>query len=58
LNVGPAPDIPSNGRHERMHLTLKQKTTRRAAANLLQQRAKFDALLKEFNGKRRHEASR
>jgi hypothetical protein len=57
LNVRPAPDIPSNGRHERLHLTLKQKTTRPAAANLLQ-RAKFDAFLKEFNGKRRHEASR
>lgn len=26
-----------NGRHERMHLTLKQDTTKPAAANLLQQ---------------------
>jgi len=32
-----------NGRHERMHLTLKQQTTRPAAANILQQQAKFDA---------------
>src|SRR5690242_21957695 len=32
------PEHPQqNGRHERMHLTLKQETTRPAGANLLQQ---------------------
>jgi len=45
-----------NGRHERMHLTLKQETTRPAGANLLQQQAKFDAFIQEFNFERPHEA--
>ena len=45
-----------NGRHERMHLTLKQETTRPAGANLLQQQAKFDAFIEEFNFERPHEA--
>jgi transposase InsO family protein len=44
-----------NGRHERMQLTLKQQTTRPAAANLLQQQAKFDAFLEEYNQERPHE---
>ena len=41
-----------NGRHERMHRTLKQEATRPAGANLLQQQAKFDAFLEEFNNER------
>jgi len=45
-----------NGRHELMHLTLKQETTRPAAANSLQQQAKFDAFLEEFNQERPPEA--
>jgi transposase InsO family protein len=45
-----------NGRHERMHLTLKQQTTRPAAANFLQQQAKFDEFQQEFNYERPHEA--
>ncbi len=45
-----------NGRHERMHLTLKQQTTRPPAMNSLQQQAKFDAFLHEFNTERPHEA--
>jgi transposase InsO family protein len=45
-----------NGRHERMHLTLKKEATRPAGANLLQQQAKFDAFIEEFNGERPHEA--
>jgi len=45
-----------NGRHERMHLTLKQQATRPAADNFLQQQAKFDAFLEEFNNERPHEA--
>jgi len=44
------------GRHERMHLTLKQEATRPAGANMLQQQAKFDAFLEEFNHERPHEA--
>ena len=45
-----------NGRHERMHLTLKKEATRPAGANILQQQAKFDAFLDEFNHERPHEA--
>ena len=45
-----------NGRHERMHLTLKQQATRPAGGNLLQQQAKFDAFIEEFNRERPHEA--
>jgi transposase InsO family protein len=45
-----------NGRHERMHLTLKKEATRPAGANLLQQQAKFDAFIEEFNNERPHEA--
>jgi transposase InsO family protein len=45
-----------NGRHERMHLTLKQQATRPAGANMLQQQAKLDAFQEEFNSERPHEA--
>jgi len=45
-----------NGRHERMHLTLKQEATRPAGINSLQQQARFDAFLEEFNTERPHEA--
>jgi transposase InsO family protein len=45
-----------NGRHERMHLTLKQETTRPPGANSLQQQDRFDAFLSEFNKERPHEA--
>ena len=45
-----------NGRHERMHLTLKQEATRPAGANLLQQQGKFDDFVEEFNRQRPHEA--
>jgi transposase InsO family protein len=45
-----------NGRHERMHLTLKQEATRPAGANILQQQAKFDDFIVEFNQQRPHEA--
>jgi len=45
-----------NGRHERMHLTLKQETTRPAAANSLAQQARFDAFVAGFNAERPHEA--
>jgi putative transposase len=45
-----------NGRHERMHLTLKQEATRPAAGNLLQQQARFDDFLEEYNQERPHQA--
>src|SRR5438270_6859358 len=45
-----------NGRHERMHLTLKKETTKPAAPNLLQQQAKFDSFIQEFNFERPHQA--
>ena len=45
-----------NGRHERMHLTLKKETTRPPGMNSLQQQARFDDFLHEFNSERPHEA--
>jgi transposase InsO family protein len=45
-----------NGRHERMHLTLKKEATRPAGANVLQQQARFDDFVAEFNAERPHEA--
>ena len=45
-----------NGRHERMHLTLKQEATRPAGANILQQQAKFDDFIDDFNHQRPPEA--
>lgn len=45
-----------NGRHERMHLTLKRETARPPAANIIQQQERFDAFLAEFNTERPHEA--
>ena len=45
-----------NGRHERMHLTLKKETTKPAGANFLQHQARFDAFVDEFNTERPHEA--
>jgi len=45
-----------NGRHERMHLTLKQEATRPASANFLQQQDRFDAFVHEFNEERPHQA--
>ena len=45
-----------NGRHERMHLTLKKEATRPAGMNTLQQQARFDAFVDEFNNERPHEA--
>jgi transposase InsO family protein len=51
------PGCPSqNGCHERMHRTLKAETTRPPAMNSLQQQARFDAFMSEFNDERPHEA--
>jgi putative transposase len=45
-----------NGRHERMHLTLKLETTRPAAGNSLQQQEKFDNFREIYNEERPHES--
>ena len=45
-----------NGRHERMHLTLKQEATKPASKNFLQQQARFDQFISTFNKERPHEA--
>jgi putative transposase len=45
-----------NGRHERMHLTLKKEATKPAAKNFLQQQGKFDRFLECFNQERPHQA--
>lgn len=45
-----------NGRHERMHRTLKQETTRPPGTNALQQQDRFDYFVSEFNEERPHEA--
>ena len=45
-----------NGRHERMHLTLKTEATKPASPNSLQQQARFDALLQCYNHERPHQA--
>jgi transposase InsO family protein len=45
-----------NGRHERMHRTLKLEATRPAGSNFLQQQAKFDAFIHDLNHERPHEA--
>lgn len=44
-----------NGRHERMHRTLKHSTTKPAAQNILAQQEKFDEFIDEFNSERPHE---
>jgi putative transposase len=45
-----------NGRHERMHLTLKKAATKPAAANVFQQQARFDAFIEQYNQERPHQA--
>jgi hypothetical protein len=45
-----------NGRHERMHRTLKAHTARPPGMNALQQQARFDDFVSEFNDERPHEA--
>ena len=45
-----------NGRHERMHRTLKLEATDQEVSNLLQQQERFDYFRKEFNYQRPHQA--
>lgn len=44
-----------NGRHERMHLTLKKETTRPPGENQIQQQEKFDDFIRVFNFERPHQ---
>lgn len=45
-----------NGRHERMHRTLKLEATRPSRSNLLQQQETFDEFREEYNHERPHQA--
>jgi len=45
-----------NGRHERMHLTLKKEATKPAAENFLVQQARFDNFIDYYNQDRPHQA--
>ena len=45
-----------NGRHERMHLTLKKEATKPAAFNFLQQQERFDRFIGVYNNERPHQA--
>ena len=45
-----------NGRHERMHLTLKTRGDQTGRANVLQQQARFDAFVERYNHERPHQA--
>ena len=52
-----SPGCPQqNGRHERMHRTLKHETTRPAAQSLRAQQHAFDRFVTEYNDERPHEA--
>jgi transposase InsO family protein len=52
-----APGKPEqNGRHERMHKTLKAETASPPAADLAAQQVRFDRFRAEFNQERPHEA--
>jgi putative transposase len=62
IQLGILPDLiepgkpQQNGRHERMHRTLKAETTRPAASSFAAQQRKFNQFLTEFNHERPHEA--
>jgi len=45
-----------NGRHERMHRTLKKEATRPASFNFLQQQSRFDEFIGVYNNERPHQA--
>jgi len=45
-----------NGRHERMHLTLKKEATKPASFNFLQQQVRFDEFVEVYNNQRPHQA--
>ena len=45
-----------NGRHERLHLTLKTVATQPPSGNVLQQQARSDTFVHEYNHERPHQA--
>jgi transposase InsO family protein len=45
-----------NGRHERLHLTLKKEATKPASFNFLQQQNRFDEFIEVYNYQRPHQA--
>ena len=45
-----------NGRHERMHLTLKKEATKPPSFNVLQQQDRFDTFMEVYNNQRPHQA--
>jgi putative transposase len=45
-----------NGRHERMHRTLKDETTHPVGTNMMEQQEQFDAFRAEYNLERPHQA--
>ena len=45
-----------NGRHERMHLTLKKEATKPPCYNFLQQQDRFDRFITVYNHERPHQA--
>lgn len=62
LKLGVMPELiepgkpQQNGRHERMHKTLKDETTKPPASNSGAQQRKFNRFVREFNDVRPHEA--
>jgi putative transposase len=62
LKLGVLPELTEpgkpqqNGRHERMHKTLKDETTKPPAGNARAQQRKFNTFRQEFNEVRPHEA--
>jgi hypothetical protein len=62
LKLGIAPHFiqpaspQENGRHERMHRTLKAQTSRPPATSAAEQQARFDAFRTHYNHERPHEA--
>jgi hypothetical protein len=64
IHLGIVPELiqpgrpAQNGRHERMHRTLKQQTTRPPAGNRMAQQRRFVAFRREYNEERPHAALR
>ncbi len=62
LKLGITPELiepahpEQNGRHERMHRTLKAEATRPAAGSMRGQQRRFDVFRQEYNTERPHEA--
>ena len=62
VRLGILPDLiepgcpQQNGRHERMHRTLKAETARPPAGSMAAQQRRFNGFLEEFNHVRPHEA--